>query len=243
MTLKSALIALLGLAATAPAAWAQSAAQGQDKPPDPAQRPGDWYVSGFVGGTFLGGARNQGLDGNALSIQEANNPGYEIRGAFGAYRTPQVRVEGEITYRRADFSSASVTNDGGLGSAAGQGSLNGVRGSVRGASSALSFMANVSYDYDTGSPWHPYWTIGLGFARVGVDDMQIASAPIANGTDWVFAYQGGLGIGYELSPRTMLALDYRYFATLDPTFRDAAGGRFTSDFTSHNLSVGVRYRF
>jgi opacity protein-like surface antigen len=40
-----------------------------------------------------------------------------------------------------------------------------------------------------------------------------------------------------------LAVEYRYFTTLDPTFKDTAGTSFNSEFTSHNLSLGVRYRF
>jgi opacity protein-like surface antigen len=243
MKLALAIIAVLGVGAAMPIAQAEEPDQGQGKTQGQPEQLGDWYLSGFIGGAFLEGARNQGEGGHSLSLQNANDPGYAIRGAFGSYRTSQVRVEGEISFRRAGFGTVSVTNDGGLGAAAGRASLGGFRGSASGDVSALSFMANAYYDYDTGSPWRPYWALGVGFARVALESVRIAGVPVADDEDWVFAYQFGLGIGYEITPRTTLALDYRYFATLDPTLRDAAGGKFTSDFTSHNLSIGIRYRF
>lgn len=229
------------LAGVAAVPLARAEDQGEEKKEAPAL--GNWYVSGFGSGVFLQGAKNIGSGGNPLDITDTNAPGYGFRGAFGGYRTPQVRIEGEVGYYRGGFSGTTVFNDGGLGKAAGMAPLTVHAGNGTGQASALSFMANVYYDYDTNSPWRPYFDFGLGFARVGLDNFRIAGVPIANDSGLAFAYQLGLGLGYEITKSTTIVLDYRYFATLDPTLRDAAGGSFTTDFTSHQVALGIRYRF
>jgi OmpA-OmpF porin, OOP family len=201
----------------------------------------DWYVSAFAGGMFLEGAHNRGND-NPLDFNSSTKTGYNARLAVGVYRVPQVRVEGEIGYRRASLDKLSINNDAGLGTAAGMAPLAG-SASASGHTTAISAMLNAYYDYDTGSAWRPYIDAGIGAARLTLKDVSAAGVPVANAFDTVFAYQLGLGIGYEVTKSLTLALDYRYFTTLDPTFKDAAGSSFNSEFTSHNLSLGVRYRF
>lgn len=209
-------------------------------PPARAADPGDWYVSAFGGGMFLEDAENPGND-NPLSFTSRTKTGLAYRAAFGAYRAPQVRVEGEIAYRRASFDTLSVNNDFGLGAAAGAAPLSGTE-HASGHLTAISAMVNAYYDYDTGSPWRPYFAAGIGAARLKAK-VSAAGVPVVNAFDTVFAYQFGLGIGYEVTKAITIAADYRYFTTLDPTFKDAAGASFNSEFTSHNLSLGVRYRF
>ncbi|HEX7969094.1 MAG TPA: outer membrane beta-barrel protein [Stellaceae bacterium] len=207
----------------------------------PARAEGDWYVSAFGGGMFLEDADNTG-NGNPLDFSSVMKTGYAYRAAFGAYRAPQVRVEGEVAYRRAGLDKLSVNNDAGLGAAAGSAPL---AGSVAasGHVSAISAMLNAYYDYDTESRWRPYIDAGFGAARLSMKRVSAAGVPVVNAFDTVFAYQFGLGIGYEVTKSLTIAADYRYFTTLDPTFKDAAGSSFNSEFTSHNLSLGLRYRF
>ncbi len=206
-----------------------------------ARAEGDWYVSAFGGAMFLENSENRGND-NPLSFNSSNNTGLAYRAAFGAYRAPQVRVEGEGASRIASMDKLSVNNDGGLGAAAGSAPLAGSVG-AGGHVSAISAMVNAYYDYDTGSPWRPYIDAGFGAARLTMKKVSGAGVPVVNAFDTVFAYQFGLGIGYEVTKSLTLAADYRYFTTLDPTFKDAAGNSFNSEFTSHNLSLGLRYRF
>jgi outer membrane autotransporter protein len=202
---------------------------------------GDWYVSAYGGGMLLEDAHNRG-SGTPLDFDSSMKTGYNYRAAVGVYRAPQVRVEGEIGYRRAGLDTLSVHNDGGLGAAAGAAPLTGSP-SASGHTTALSAMLNAYYDYDTGSAWRPYIDAGIGAARLTMKNVSAGGVPVVDAYDTVFAYQLGLGIGYEVTKSMTLALEYRYFTTLDPTFRDAAGHNFNSEFTSHNLSVGVRYRF
>lgn len=202
---------------------------------------GDWYVSAYGGGMFLERAHNR-VNGNPIDFSSIAKTGYNYRAAVGVYRAPQVRVEGEIGYRRASLDKLSVNNDGGLGAAAGTAPLTGSV-SASGHTTAISAMLNAYYDYDTGSAWRPYIDAGIGAARLSMKNVAAGGVPVVNAFDTVFAYQLGFGIGYEVTKSLTLALEYRYFTTLDPTFRDAAGNSFNSEFTSHNLSFGIRYRF
>jgi opacity protein-like surface antigen len=203
---------------------------------------GDWYVSGFAGGMLLEDPHNLG-NGNALDFDGSAKTGFAFRGAVGAYRAPQVRTEFEIAYRSAKFSKLSFAGDGGLGAAAGTASLSGMSVAASGRFTAVSGMLNAYYDYDTGSAWRPYIDAGLGAARLTARRVTAAGVPVVDATDTVFAYQFGIGIGYDVTKSITLAADYRYFTTLDPTFRDAAGASFDSEFVSHSVSLGIRYRF
>ena len=202
---------------------------------------GDWYASLYGGGMFLENANNLG-NSNTLNFHSSTNTGYDARVAVGVYRAPQVRVEGEIGYRRASLDRLSVDNDAGLGAAAGMAPLSGSL-SASGHVSAISAMLNAYYDYDTGSAWRPYIDAGIGAARLSMHNVAASGVPVVDAFDTVFAYQLGLGLGYEVTKSLTLAVEYRYFTTLDPTFKDAAGNSFNSEFTSHNLALGVRYRF
>ena len=202
---------------------------------------GDWYASVYGGGVFLEDANNVG-NSNPLDFNSSTKMGYNARAAIGVYRAPQVRVEGEIGYRRASLDKLSITNDAGLGTAAGMAPLTGST-SASGHTTAISAMLNAYYDYDTGSAWRPYIDAGVGAARLSMKNVVTSGVPVVDAYDTVFAYQLGLGLGYEVTKSLTLAVEYRYFTTLDPTFKDAAGTSFNSEFTSHNLSLGIRYRF
>jgi OmpA-OmpF porin, OOP family len=226
-------LAIIGIGAIgATIAWAPMAAAAED----------DWYVSAFAGGMLLEDSQNVG-NGNPLTFNSTTKIGYAARAAVGAYRVPQVRTELEVAYRTIKFSKLSFANDGGLGAAAGGTSLSGVNASATGRFTSISGMLDAYYDYDTGSAWRPYIDAGFGAARLAASRVAAAGVPVVNATDLVFAYQFGFGIGYDVTKSVTLALDYRYFTTLDPTFSAANGSSFNSEFTSHSVSLGVRYRF
>jgi OmpA-OmpF porin, OOP family len=210
-------------------------------PPPARAAEGDWYASLYGGGMFLENAHNVG-NSNPLDFHTITKTGYDARAAVGVYRAPQVRVEGEIGYRRAGLDRLSINNDAGIGATAGMAPLSGST-SASGHVSAISAMLNAYYDYDTASAWRPYIDAGIGAARLAMHNVSAAGVPVVDAYDTVFAYQLGLGLGYELTKSLTVAVEYRYFTTLDPTFKDAAGNSFNSEFTSHNLSLGVRYRF
>jgi OmpA-OmpF porin, OOP family len=225
-------LAIIGIGAIGAAiVWVPTARAAED----------DWYVSAFGGGMLMEDSQNLG-NKNPLNFNSSYKIGYAARAAIGAYRAPQVRTEVEIGYRTVKFDKLSF-NSAGLAGAPGGAALAGVSASASGRFSAISGMLNAYYDYDTGSSWRPYIDAGFGTAWLEAHRVAAAGVPVVNATDLVFAYEFGLGIGYDVTKSITLALDYRYFTTLDPTFKDSSGASFNSEFTSHAFSLGVRYRF
>ncbi len=105
-----------------------------------------------------------------------------------------------------------------------------------GKTSSIAFMGNGLYDIKTGTAFTPYIGLGAGVAQVR------QSLNGASDKDWVFAYQGIVGASYAVSDAVAVTLDYRYFATLDPSF---TLGPVTSkgEYRNHTVLAGLRYSF
>ena len=119
---------------------------------------------------------------------------------------------------------------------------------VNGNFSMLAFMANVDYDFDTGSRWVPYVGGGLGVATISIDTEDVNGNSFADDSDTVFAYQVGAGLGYEFpleeGRSVTVSLDWRYFATQDPTFKgDLTGTEFDVGISGHDVGMSVIYGF
>lgn len=184
-----------------------------------------WYVSGMAGLTFAEDA--DGTD-SGVPFTTSFNTGFNL-GAAGGYAFPNgLRLEGELAYRQTDVDKITI---GGLAFAGG------------GNANAFSVMGNAFYDFDLGGGWKPYVGGGIGLARVEASKVTIAGFALVDDDDTVFAYQVGGGMGYTLTPQATVFLDYRYFATEDPTFRDVGGATLKTELHTHNVSLGMRYRF
>ena len=112
----------------------------------------------------------------------------------------------------------------------------------------LAFMANVDYDFDTGSRWVPYVGGGLGVATISVDTETDTGTSLVDDSDTVFAYQVGAGIGYEFpleeGRSITVSLDWRYFGTQAPTFKgDVSGDDFEATINGHDIGIGLIYGF
>ncbi len=199
------------------------------------------YVSLQGGASFLYDATNVG---GGISIESVFDTGFNVAVAVGyGIRNSAIRVEGEVSYRRNDLDKLTITNDGGAGVAAGVGSLNGLSLAADGDVSALSGMVNAFYDFQLANSVKPYVGGGIGVARLSINDAAVLGITVVDDDDIVFAYQVGGGVGFEATPTTTIFLDYRYFATADPSFSDVLGGAFDSEYASHNVSVGIRHNF
>jgi opacity protein-like surface antigen len=200
-----------------------------------------WYVGGQVGVSFLEDAENSG---SGSDITSRTKDGYSLSGAAGFRFGNGLRADAEVGYRRHGFDSLQIRADGGLGAAFGVGSLNGSTPKATGHLSALSLLGNLWYDLDLGSSVKPYLGGGLGAARVSATNVAVSGVTIVNGSDTVFAFQFGAGVGYEIIPAATLSLDYRYFRTVDPTFKDLVlGTSFRSEYRAHDIRLGIRYQF
>jgi outer membrane autotransporter protein len=208
----------------------------------PAAAAGDgWYIGAQAGASFLEDAENSG---SGSDITSTTKDGYSVAGAAGYRFGNGLRADAELGYSRQGFDRLQIRADGGLGAAFGVGSLNGATVNATGHISALSLLANLWYDLDLGCAVKPYAGGGVGAARISATDVAVSGVTIVNGSDTVFAFQLGAGIGYEVLPAAIVSLDYRYFRAVDPTFKDQVlGTSFRSEYRAHDIRLGVRYQF
>lgn len=190
-----------------------------------------FYIGLWGGGTLLDEAKVRNAQGTAHVDFDAGTAfgaalGYDIGNRYPSIG--QGRLELEIAQRANDLKDAKFT-DG--------------RFAADGEITVLSFMANSFAEFYGARPWLPYVGLGLGYARVSLDSARLAGAPLGDDSDGVFAYQAGLGIGYEINPLLTLDLGYRYFGTLDATFRLDDQTSVDWEYDNHALLLGLRLTF
>jgi len=107
-----------------------------------------------------------------------------------------------------------------------------------------SLMVNTIAEYHNGTIWVPYLAIGLGYAEVSIDRIRTTGTDfISSSSDGVFAYQVGAGLGIAAGDHVTFDVGYRYFATLDPELELADGSKFTTQIGSHNVLLGMRFKY
>jgi outer membrane protein OmpA-like peptidoglycan-associated protein len=145
---------------------------------------------------------------------------------------PNLRVEGEIAYRSNSVNGIQVTPPGTTFSATGN-------------VNSLAFMANAYYDFLNSSAFTPYLGGGVGAARVSLDSLAFTALPgfKTSGSDWQFAYQGIAGVRYNFTPNWSVHVDYRYFATSDPSFSFFGSPKASTQYHTQNVMVGLTYHF
>jgi len=97
-----------------------------------------------------------------------------------------------------------------------------------GSLDTMSLLFNGYYDFQTDLGFTPYIGAGIGLARHDDDDVD----------DTVFAYQGTIGFALPISDVMDFDAAYRYFATEDPDFDGVE-----IDYDSHNITLGLRFKF
>ncbi|HTR83801.1 MAG TPA: OmpA family protein [Reyranella sp.] len=119
----------------------------------------------------------------------------------------------------------------------GQFNIGGITSSTFGLDvNQVSVMANLYYDFFAGSVITPYIGAGAGVAFVN------ASALNASSNSTQFAYQGILGVGWNIDNNFRLNLDGRFYGTTNPTFNSTAvNGTFTNNNVTAMLSL--QYKF
>jgi opacity protein-like surface antigen len=199
--------------------------------------------SDFMEGVYIGGAlglssfADSESEGGGVSVENSFDMGGAFAASVGKSFADGLRGEVEISYREADIDTFDAVSAGGTTINLGTG-LNG-DGSV----SALAVLANVAYDFDTGTEFAPYLLGGIGLAQVTIDDARVAGVLLADDDDTVFAYQLGGGVAFDVSSELVLDAGYRFFSTADPSFTDSAGSSFDSELMTHNVMIGLRYSF
>jgi opacity protein-like surface antigen len=177
-----------------------------------------------MGGTGLYGSLDVGanLVGDASKVKSklgsAELPDTDWSFSFGfgfaggvGYDFGDFRVDAEVSYLNAGF---AVTPTGDTpGSSA-----------PKGGFTLFGGTANVWLDVDTGTAFVPYIGVGGGGGIIsatapkgGAADLLGVSEKVFSG--WVFAFQGGAGVVYELTDAIGLELGYRLFGIINPQLK------------------------
>ena len=216
------------------------------------------FYTGLGGGFVF--PRDSDINGQAtaafpvpVDATAKSDRGLAVSGAVGYRFADGLRVEGELSYRKYDFKTINVRESGGLAvllppqARQNQAALDMLRGTseLEGDLRALTLMANLYYDFDLGLDFKPYVGGGIGLSRVSVEGI-VSGRKTADDDDTVMAYQLGAGLGYQIGgsddrPVT-ISLDFRYFATQDPTFQGALTGTpFDAEVGGSYVGIGLRF--
>lgn len=210
---------------------------------EPYTGPDGPYLRAEGGWSHLNDMKGSGTGTNSgLRFDSKEDSGFMAGGAAG-WKFGQLRMELGLDFSGYDVSSIAVSNDGGLGARLHTTSLSGANSSPSGRVHVLSGMVNTYWDFRTGTPFVPYIGIGIGAARDSLDSFSVAGKPLSNSSDVEFAYQPMVGVRYLLTDAIALGVEYRYFATVQPTFKDSSGQPFNGRIESHNVLANLSYYF
>jgi OmpA-OmpF porin, OOP family len=190
---------------------------------------GDGPYIGVEGGLNWESPQDYRSDGRVID-QLHFNRGWDA-GLVGGYSFDSgLRPELELAYRRNNLSHDEFGRGGGY-------------------DNADSALANLWYDFKapTGpfSVAHPYLGGGAGAVRSHYHDATIAGAAIASDYATEFGYQAGAGVGFDVTPRLTLSVDYRHLWTNRGSFHDTFAAPFDvkQRYLADTALLTVRYSF
>ncbi len=141
------------------------------------------------------------------------------------------RSELEISYRRYE---ADNTHE------------DGIRNELDGNITYLTGMINGLLDFKTGTKWSPFAGVGIGLSKVSWNSIKFkdGTSSTVDDSDKVFAYQGIVGLAYDVAESWKIDLEYRYFHANDVTLKADNGVKASLDSnTNHSVIIGARYLF
>lgn len=211
--------------------------------------PADGFFAAGEGGwahlmdkrTFSEGSPNSAGPQPGLGVQDIWGNGYAAGARLG-YQWGPWRLEEEGVFRDNPLSRQLL-----FSTATGHAVQTGVNMGTGGYRRSLAAMTNVLFDVDlrwVGLYWpvSPHLGVGVGAARLFALTRG-QNTTITDSTDTKFAYQGIIGIHHEFDASFEVDLDWRYFATTDPTFARANGTSFSSNYENQTLMLSLVYRF
>ncbi len=179
------------------------------------------YVTGAVG---IGFSADSDLDTATTSAKADLDPGFAAMVSVGHLYGNGFSTEIELGYRANDvdrISGATATGDMGI----------------------FSVMLNGIYDFGASRRGSPFIGAGIGVARLDAGGISPVSNSRVDDDTTALAYQATAGIAFPVNDRLDIMLSYRYFAVPDAGFGTVAGASLDSDYTSHAVRFGFRYRF
>jgi len=169
-------------------------------------------------GFYIGaeGGLNWLLNTTILGQGVTPQTGFAVGGVVG-YDFVGPRVELEGVYRQNQVNINAFNN------------FNNFNGQIRNQVGQLGILANLLYDFNAGGVITPYIGAGAGIAFVD-GDSSLSSTQ--------FAYQGILGLGWNVDTNFRINLDGRYYGTSNPT---VAGTTWTNNNFSVMLGLQVKF--
>ena len=186
----------------------------------------EFYASGYGG---LNLALISDVDDSRQGIDEISyDPGFVLGGTFGYKFKFQMRLEGDLSYRRNEVDEFEILGR----SQSGDGNV-----------TTTAFLVNAFYDFDNSSRWTPYLGGGVGLARVEWDDVEASGGARLDDDAYLGAAQLGGGVAFRVTDNVDLTADYRAFATGVAEIDDQTGDEVEIDYVSSSFLFGVRIRF
>jgi outer membrane protein OmpA-like peptidoglycan-associated protein len=105
----------------------------------------------------------------------------------------------------------------------------------------VPIMANLYYDFFAGGQFVPYIGAGLG---VGFSNLWANGNSTYGGVQ--FAYQGMIGVGWNIDSQLRLNLEGRYYGTTNPNYGfSVVGATVNGSYTNNNFSamLSLQYKF
>ncbi len=118
----------------------------------------------------------------------------------------------------------------------------GIAGSLGATVNQVPIMANVYYDFLAGGQFVPYIGAGAGIAFTNLTGGGFSNS----GSNVQFAYQGMVGVGWNIDSQFRVNLEGRYFGTTQPNYTfSAPGAAINGNFTNNNFSamLSLQYKF
>jgi outer membrane protein OmpA-like peptidoglycan-associated protein len=204
------------LLATAAALTLPFAAQAQSL------QPGGFYIGAEGGINWLLNTSSTatvsvpGVGFGQFGTQINTNLGWQAGGMIGYdFIGPRVELEGRFIQNTATITVPGTALSSGA-------TIN-----------QIPIMANLYYDFMAGGVIVPY--IGAG-AGIAFNNLQINGNNSNSGIQ--FAYQGMVGLGWNIDPMFRVNLEGRYFGTTQPNYNyTVGGGTVSGNYNNNNFSA------
>lgn len=181
------------------------------------------YFAGYLGLSHFGSEDfSDGNAGTSGSFKTRSTPNFA--GALGLRVNENIRLEGELSYRKLKIDGLDIA---GLGSFDSGGDMKSWTG-----------LLNVYYDFNTHSKFTPYLSGGVGFSRVSGALSGVGGSPSFMEEEYGFTWQAGAGLKYRASDKTSYTLGYRYMDTPGLEM-----GGVDVNHGGHEFRIGLQYNF
>jgi len=187
------------------------------------------YIKGGIGYHIPGDIESDAQGARNAQTVEFDD-GFIGYAAVGYEFTRILSVEAEIGYHSVDVSDLEFGNFTGQ--------------NVEGEETVFTFMANVIAQFGK-KKIKPYIGVGIGGANYELDSLEATNfQPPDEADETVFAYQFIAGVGYQVTPKIQVGVDYRYRGLGDITLDDGIQALDDSEIGgSHSILASLKYSF